>query len=276
MSVAQFFQIHPLDQLYPTILKETIHTNQDLNCQIIVINSGNAVFNTCMESHVLSANNICYICPGQAYQLLPDKDLTGFSLSFNSDFLNLSVETSLLSNDITFIGLKSTIKFQADACTKSDIDKILISISREFSSALLHKSELIKSLLILLLIYLSRIPKEKISNGALDKNNEIAERFFRILDQKYTSHRMAADYADMLSVTSNFLNELLKKTSGYTTRYHIHHRIITEAKRLTADSGTSMKEIAYGLGFDDLAHFSKFFKKASGECYKDFKKKVFA
>ena len=40
------------------------------------------------------------------------------------------------------------------------------------------------------------------------------------------------DYADALAVTTNYLNETLKTVSGFTTSYHIHQRVILEAKRL--------------------------------------------
>jgi AraC family transcriptional regulator, transcriptional activator of pobA len=35
-----------------------------------------------------------------------------------------------------------------------------------------------------------------------------------------------------------------------------------------------MKEIAYSLGFDNLAHFSKYFKTNSGINFTDFKRQV--
>jgi AraC-like DNA-binding protein len=35
-----------------------------------------------------------------------------------------------------------------------------------------------------------------------------------------------------------------------------------------------MKEIAYSLGFDNLAHFSKFFKSNSGVNFTDYKKGI--
>jgi len=269
----QSFQIR---SLHAYALTDIVIANHWGNHHIIFINSGNATSTIAMESHNLSENSIYYICPDQTYQFLPKHELDGFILSYNNDFLHLSVEKALLSAGGKFIGLTATSKFNIDTCTKADIYKIMVRIESEFLSARLLKSEVIKGLLRLLLLYLSRIPQETISSSTLNKNNEIVIKFFSILEEKYTTHHMAADYADMLAVTSNFLNELLKKTSGHTTRYHIHHRIITETKRLTICSDTSMKEIAYNMGFDDLAHFSKFFKKASGECYKDFKKKVSA
>jgi AraC family transcriptional activator of pobA len=39
-------------------------------------------------------------------------------------------------------------------------------------------------------------------------------------------------------------------------------------------SQVSMKEIAYSLGFDNLAHFSKYFKTNGGINFTDFKRQV--
>ena len=51
-------------------------------------------------------------------------------------------------------------------------------------------------------------------------------------------------------------------------------RVVLEAKRQATYSGASMKEIAHQLGFDDIAHFSKFFKNFSGLSFSNYKKEV--
>ena len=55
-------------------------------------------------------------------------------------------------------------------------------------------------------------------------------------------------------------------------------RVITEAKRLFYYTDKSVKEIADDLGFDDVSHFSKFFKKQTSlnptELKKNVKKRV--
>jgi AraC-like DNA-binding protein len=68
------------------------------------------------------------------------------------------------------------------------------------------------------------------------------------------------------------LNRIVKKLSGFPVSYHIQQQIVLEAKRLAHYSDRSMKEIAYMLGFEDLAHFSKFFKNNSGMNFSNFKK----
>lgn len=84
---------------------------------------------------------------------------------------------------------------------------------------------------------------------------------------------MVSDYARELAVTPNYLNEIIRKKTGIAASDHIKNRIILEAKREAVHGGGSMKEIAYRLGFDDLAHFSKYFKNATGRSFTEFRKR---
>jgi AraC-like DNA-binding protein len=52
----------------------------------------------------------------------------------------------------------------------------------------------------------------------------------------------------------------------------IQDRIISEAKKLFYYTDKSAKEIAYELGFEDSAHFSRFFKNVTGQNISEFKK----
>jgi len=52
----------------------------------------------------------------------------------------------------------------------------------------------------------------------------------------------------------------------------IHERIASEAKRLLLYSNKNATEIAHILGFEDLASFSRFFKRTVGSSISEFKK----
>ena len=49
-----------------------------------------------------------------------------------------------------------------------------------------------------------------------------------------------------------------------TTTDVISSRIAQEAKILLKQTNWNISEIAYSLGFEEVAHFSNFFKKQSG------------
>jgi AraC-like DNA-binding protein len=56
----------------------------------------------------------------------------------------------------------------------------------------------------------------------------------------------------------------LKENTGKTTTDVISGRIAQEARLLLKQTDWNISEIAYSLGFEEVAHFSNFFKKQSG------------
>ena len=57
------------------------------------------------------------------------------------------------------------------------------------------------------------------------------------------------------------MNRVTKETTGVTTSELISKRLTQEAKILLKQTQWSVADIAYTLGFDDVAHFSNYFKK---------------
>jgi len=94
---------------------------------------------------------------------------------------------------------------------------------------------------------------------------ELLERQFPIetLYQK-PELRTASDYANRLSVHVNYLNKALKESTGKTTTEIISQRVLQEAKILLRHTNWNVSQIAWSLGFEEVAHFSNFFRKHTG------------
>ena len=91
---------------------------------------------------------------------------------------------------------------------------------------------------------------------------ELLERQFPIESTRQKLNlRTAKDYAERLAVHVNHLNKVLKENTGKTTTEIIGSRIIQEAKILLKQTKWNISEIAYSLGFEEVAHFSNFFRK---------------
>ncbi len=79
------------------------------------------------------------------------------------------------------------------------------------------------------------------------------------------------DLARELNISKfHFLNEF-KKYSGMTPYQHILNTRIEKAKLLLSQTDKKITEIAHDLGFSDSSHFSRTFKKASGQSPKAFR-----
>ena len=120
--------------------------------------------------------------------------------------------------------------------------------------------------------YLNGLSRQKAVRSDQSKNLELVKNFYSRLEKDFLKKKMVVEYANDLFISPNYLNEIVKRISGFTASHHIQQRIVLEAKRLAVYSTASMKEIAYLLGFEDIAYFSKFFKTFSGSNFRDFKR----
>ena len=76
-----------------------------------------------------------------------------------------------------------------------------------------------------------------------------------------------------LNMTHNYLNENIKKYTGFPVSYWIKNEILLEAKRLLVYTTLSVKEIAHAIGYDDPAYLSKVFRIHEGISPKTFRNK---
>ncbi|WP_046242634.1 helix-turn-helix domain-containing protein [Hymenobacter terrenus] len=87
------------------------------------------------------------------------------------------------------------------------------------------------------------------------------QRLQELIEQHYTRQQPVAFYADQLGLSSKRLNDYTRRTLGKSVTQLLHHRLLVESKRLLLYSTLTVKEIAYSIGFEDPAYFSRFFKK---------------
>ena len=81
-------------------------------------------------------------------------------------------------------------------------------------------------------------------------------------------------YAGLLNKSPKTISNIFTLYSKKTPLQVIQERIVVEARRLFLYTDKSVKEIADFLGFENAAHFSKFFKKCTSQNPSDFKKTI--
>jgi AraC family transcriptional activator of pobA len=78
--------------------------------------------------------------------------------------------------------------------------------------------------------------------------------------------------ADQLNVSPRYLSDLLKQETGKTGIELIHIFLIAEAKHLLTRTDTTVAEIGYALGFENMPYFSRLFKREVGVSPNQYKK----
>jgi AraC-like DNA-binding protein len=90
---------------------------------------------------------------------------------------------------------------------------------------------------------------------------------FKIFVEANLTHQPAiTDIADQLSISTDSLYRLVKQYAGVSPKEFITDRLMMEARRrIYYEPMTSVKELAFELGFNDPDYFSRLFKKVTGK-----------
>lgn len=79
--------------------------------------------------------------------------------------------------------------------------------------------------------------------------------------------------ADKLCMSSNYFGDMVRRMTGDTASCYIRRYVIARAKNEFAN-GTSIAQVAYGLGFEYPQHLSRMFKKQEGITPSEYCEKV--
>jgi len=269
------FEIYKLEDASGNNHLKDHSPHQHNSFELVWVQKGNGHYIVDNEQYEVGIDEVYCLTPGQLHQFRPGKEVRGYVLTFNQEFLMMPQEnTALIFHSNSFHKLSGTTVITLNDEVRAEMVDLVVKMQKEFDNYFLLRAEILRGLLNVFMIYLTRQYKPATPAVVRTGNRALVNKFFSLLEQKYMEYKLVAEYADELSVTPNHLNEMVKKVSGFPASHHIRQRVVLEAKRQATYSGFSMKEIAYNLGFDDIAHFSKFFKNFSGRSFTDYKKEA--
>lgn len=104
-----------------------------------------------------------------------------------------------------------------------------------------------------------------------EQSGRYVKRFQHLVNQHYTEHMSVEDYASQLGVTPQHLSSLCRQETGLSALGLIHQRVLLEARRCLRYTAMPVSRIAYQLGFQDPAYFTRFFKRHGGESPKEYR-----
>ncbi len=129
--------------------------------------------------------------------------------------------------------------------------------------------DLVESLINSFLRYILRFATQSSLKGEVRDTR--VNKVIDLIEQNYTSHKTCEFYAQALSITNKRINEIVKAERGKTVTQLIHDRIILEANRELIFSTKTIKTIAFELGYEDPAYFSRFYRGQMNESPAEFR-----
>ena len=201
----------------------------------------------------------------------------GWTLAFHPDLIRKS-KLSDKMDGYSFFHYDVNEALHLSEEELSTIEDLLDKIVKEYSQNLdKHSQNLIISNIELLLDYCMRFYDRQFYTRS-NLNTDIVSKFERLLKVYYSSDQLQNRgiptvhfLAKEMSLSSNYLSDLLKKETGKTAQEHIHLFVIERAKNILLNSGQSISEIGYSLGFEYPQHFSNLFKSKTGMSPSEFR-----
>jgi AraC family transcriptional regulator, transcriptional activator of pobA len=174
-----------------------------------------------------------------------------------------------LIDDLPIYQHNSDFVYQINDEQYADIETIFKKMDTELSSDYAFKYDLLRNY-VFELIHSGQKLKPMESNITItNAASRISSLFIELLERQFPIEsnsqiiqlKTPTDFAKVLGIHINHLNKVLKETTGRNTTEIINGRIAEEAKILLKQTQWNVSEIAYTLGFDEVAYFSNFFKK---------------
>ena len=207
--------------------------------------------------------------PKVPYNWLPQNlDQSGHICIITSEFL-IPAKSGVVLDDLPIFKPGGYPVFQISTEEAEEIEAIFKKMHKELSSNYAYKYDLLRNYVLELIHYGQKLQPASALYTTHNASARVSSLFAELLERQFPIEspqqklvlRTAKDYADRLSVHVNHLNKVLKENTGRTTTEIISSRIIQEAKLLLKQTDWNVSEIAYSLGFEEIAHFSNFFRK---------------
>lgn len=206
--------------------------------------------------------------PGHVLSWQREPGLRGYLLYFREEAFSFFRAT--LAEEFPFFDLLHTNFFRLDATQFAHLQPDFAGVLAEHLAA---ESDLgrpyaaaICSARLLALLYRCRGVYDALQESSQHQSAgaRLTQRFVLALANHFLNRRTVEEYADLLAVTPNHLNDTVKRLTGRTAYRHITDKLLQEARTLIRHTPADLTEIAYQLNFSGPAHFSKFFKKHTG------------
>jgi AraC-like DNA-binding protein len=220
------------------------------------------------QTIAIEPDALVFSTPKVPFQWRPDEPQQGQFCLFTAEFM-LPVLGGLTPDELPLFQADGYPVFQLTPAEAARASALFAQMHEELASDYAHKYDLLRAYVLELLHLGQKRQPATALHPAHSAGARLTSRFVELLERQFpidtpqqrVQLRTAKEFADHLAVHVNHLNKVLKESTGRTTTDLIGGRLAQEAKALLRQTDWTLWEIADGLGFVDVAHFSHFFRR---------------
>jgi AraC-like DNA-binding protein len=223
---------------------------------------------------------LVFLAPGQVAGVNSNGETyqpKGHGLVFHPDLIH-GVSLGRHIQDYTFFAYQSNEALHLSERERNIVLDCFAKIDYELEQAIdKHSKRLIVTNIELLLDYCTRfydrqfITRDHVHKGILERFEHLLNDYFGSEKPQTIGLPSVAYCADELNLSPNYFGDLVKKETGKTAQEYIQTKLIDIAKEKIFDTGKTVSQIAYELGFKYPQHFARLFKQRVGRTPLEFR-----
>ena len=225
----------------------------------LFVSDGSSKHGVDLEKFDIGKNELLFFLPHQIQQLPSAHGNDYYKLGFDEECLfRLPRQYSFLLDPLN----QPKIGFEPAAAARL---KAIFKILQELLSTPDTDPELILAHLNSLLTEINTAYFAAGEKPAEDKLSKFIG-FKVFVENNLTEHPTIRQIAEELAMSTDSLYQIVKQYSGVSPKEFITNRLILEARRrMYYGERSTVKELAFELGFNDPDYFSRLFKKVTGK-----------
>lgn len=251
------------------------------DCRLFYILHGNGEMLIEGKRYTLKANSVILFQTGTEY-VWQSSDVRYIAINFDytQDYSHIKKSFSPIRADIfPKNNFSKKIIFEDAPELNSEIvlfncpeaESKITNLAVEINTAGDFKDELLSSSLKSIIINVIRQKRERVSEGN-SKGSTVARQIIDFVQQNYSSSITNKDIAERFFFNQSYVNRIFKAHTGFSIRTFIIDYRINQAMEILRTQNASISETAYLVGFSDIPHFIKTFKKHVGKTPSEYAK----
>ncbi len=238
--------------------------------ELLIITHGKPVHYLDFTKEILQSPVIVYVAQGKVHNFIPDTETQGWVIRYKNELVPqsrfnfysnfLDQFNYQLSEDYCSTTLHSLCEIMSKECQQEPVNYLII---KHLLSALLSKLE-------------TDSKKEYLDSQAANHSQLITfNNFLKILEYNFIRSEGADFYAEKLNMSPRNLNLISQSVFGKSVTEIIETRKLIEARSLLLNTGKSVSEIGYELGYNEKSYFTRVFRKKTGVTPTEFREQMY-
>jgi AraC family transcriptional activator of pobA len=239
------------------------HRHRDLH-QVLLIERGRADVRLDGRDTGLRAPGAIVVPPRAVHSFRFQPDTVGLVVSFAPA---LAHEVTAASPGLmSFLEQPAVVECDRHAFEATDLWTLGTMLLREFGRSARGRHAALRGLIGALLANLVRLAREAtpLQRTAPSRDHELVARFRELVERRFREHPPLVQYIAELRTSEARLRRACLAVTGQPPVELVHSRVLVEAERQLRYTSMPVTQVAYYLGFEDPAYFTRFFKRRMG------------